>query len=396
LDTLAGILPASLKEVIVNRLKALSELGQSPWLDFISRSLIGPDLDKLLGEDGLGGITSNPAIFEKAIGQSAEYDPQIAALMATGEPGVVEIYEALAIQDIQNAADRLAPVYARSKFHDGYVSLEVAPTLANDTVGTIAEARRLWAEVNRPNLMVKVPGTAAGIPAIETLISEGININVTLLFAEDVYVAVAEAYIRGIAALAAKGGDVSRVASVASFFVSRIDAVVDADLDRRIAAAGNQADRTRLEAIKGKVAIANAKLAYQDYKRLFGSPAWAKLAVAGAQTQRLLWASTGVKNIAYSDVLYCDQLIGADTVNTMPPSTMDAFRDHGTPKLTIEDDLDDAAATMATLAEIGISIDAVAAKLVTDGVQLFVDAFDKLLASVTAKRATFLKVRVNS
>ncbi len=378
----------------MNPLKTLSELGQSPWLDFIQRSLIGPKLDKLLTEDGVGGITSNPSIFEKAIGHSTEYDEQFTATLSGGDAGAGELFETLAIRDIQQAADHLRPIYERTKRRDGYISLEVSPYLANDTDGTIAEARRLWKTVDRPNLMVKVPGTAAGVPAIETLIGDGININVTLLFAQGVYIKVAEAFIAGLEKFAATSDDLGRVNSVASFFVSRIDTLIDGEIDKKLKdGSGNQA---ALEAVKGKVAVANAKLAYQHYKRLFSSPRWQALAAKGAFTQRLLWASTGTKNPAYSDVLYVDTLIGADTVNTMPPATMDAFRDHGTAKITIEDDLDGARTVMAGLEAGGISMDDVAHRLVEAGVKLFAEAADSLLGVVAAKRVKFLGDRLNS
>jgi transaldolase/glucose-6-phosphate isomerase len=377
----------------MNPLKALSQVGQSPWLDFMRRNLIGPDLDKLLAEDGLGGMTSNPAIFEKAIGHETDYDEQFAGLMAAGDHRAVDLYEALAIKDIQLAADRLRPVYDRTDRHDGFISLEVSPYLAMDTEATIAEARRLWKTVDRPNLMVKVPGTHAGVPAIETLISEGISINVTLLFSQDAYIAVAEAFIAGLEKRVAAGHDISGVASVASFFVSRIDTLIDGEIDKKLAA--GTGDKTVLEALKAKVAIANARLAYQHYKRLFSGERWERLAARNAQTQRLLWASTGTKNKIYSDVLYVDTLIGADTVNTMPPATMDAFRDHGTVRITIEDDLDGAEKTMATLESVGISMKWVTDKLVEDGVRLFADAADALLGSVEKKRAAALGDRLN-
>jgi transaldolase/glucose-6-phosphate isomerase len=378
----------------MNPLKSLSGLGQSPWLDFMRRNLLGAPLDKLIDEDGLGGMTSNPAIFEKAIGHETDYDEQFAELMAVGDRSPQDIYEALAIRDIQLAADRLAPVYQRTKQRDGFVSLEVSPYLARDTEATIAEARRLWRQVDRPNLMVKVPGTPEGVPAIETLIAEGININVTLLFSTDAYIAVAEAFIAGLEKRAASGASIAGIASVASFFVSRIDALIDGEIDKRIAAGDAQA--TKLEGLKGKVAIANAKIAYQDYKRLFGGAKWQALVAKGAQPQRLLWASTGTKNKAYRDVLYVETLIGRDTVNTMPPATMDAFRDHGVAKLTIEDDLDAAKHSMATLDSVGISMKSVTDTLVEDGVQLFADAFDALLGAVADKRSRHLGHRLDT
>ena len=304
------------------------------------------------------------------------------------DPGA--LFEELAVRDIQEGADALRPVYHQTQGRDGFISLEVSPYLAMKTHETIEEARRLWREVGRENLMVKVPGTKAGLPAIRTLIGEGININVTLLFSQEVYAEVADAYVSGLEAFARKGGDPHKVASVASFFVSRIDTLVDEALDKRIAAAADPAEKTRLERLKGKVAIANAKLAYELYHKIYGDERWQRLAQQGAQTQRLLWASTGTKNKAYSDVLYVDELIGADTVNTIPPATMDAYRDHGHPRPSLEEDVESAKAVMAALPGAGISIEAVTAKLVEDGVRQFADAADQLYAAVQKKRRAVL------
>ncbi|MGY2048282.1 bifunctional transaldolase/phosoglucose isomerase [Methylobacterium sp. JK268] len=377
----------------MNPLKALhAEQGQAVWLDFVARGFVAKgDLARLVREDGLRGVTSNPAIFEKAIGHSDEYDE---ALREAGDARVIDLYEGLAIADIQAAADVLRPVYDESGGQDGFVSLEVSPYLAMNTQETLAEARRLWAAVGRDNLMIKVPATPEGLPAIEALIGEGINVNITLLFAQDVYEAVAKAYIAGLEALAAKGGPVARVASVASFFVSRIDANVDAQLDGLIAKASGD-ERAALEGLKGKVAIANAKLAYQRYKRLFSGQRWEALAAKGAHPQRLLWASTGTKNKAYSDVLYVEELIGPDTVNTIPPATMDAFRDHGRVRASLEEDVGGAERVLAQLARTGIDLDAVARDLVREGVGLFVDAADKLLGAVAGKRAQMLGDRLD-
>jgi transaldolase/glucose-6-phosphate isomerase len=374
----------------MNPLQQLEACGQSPWLDFVTRSLIGSgELAAMTVRDGLKGVTSNPSIFEKAIGHSDEYDGDLKAMLQTGDHTVVDLYEHLAIGDIKAGADALLPVYEKTKKRDGYISLEVSPYLANDTEGTIAEARRLWKAVNKPNLMVKVPATPAGVPAIRTLIGEGININVTLLFGVPEYEAVAYAYMDGLEALAAKGGDISGVASVASFFVSRIDSLVDKKLDAAIA---KGADKAKLDTLRGKVAIANAKVAYAHYLEMFGGARWAALAAKGAQTQRLLWASTGTKNKAWSDVLYVDTLIGPDTVNTIPPATMDAFRDHGTATAgTVQSDLPGAQATMAALEAAGVSMAQIAHELVVDGVQLFADAFDQLLGSVAGKRRRLLE-----
>ncbi|KQO56974.1 transaldolase [Methylobacterium sp. Leaf86] len=381
----------------MNPLKALfPEQGQAVWLDFVARGFIADGrLKKLVDEDGLRGVTSNPSIFEKAIGDSAEYDGALKEVMDAGDARVIDLYEGCAIADIQAAADVLRPVYEESDGADGYVSLEVSPYLALDTEETLDEARRLHKTVARDNLMVKVPATPAGIPAIRALTADGISINVTLLFGQDSYEEVARAFIAGLEEFGAKGGDVSKVTSVASFFISRIDVTIDKALDAKIAEANDPDEKAELEALKGKVAIANAKLAYQRYKRIFAEPKWQALAQKGAKAQRLLWASTGVKNKAYSDVLYVEELIGPDTVNTMPPATMDAFRDHGTVKPAIEENVGDAEAVMARLAKAGIDIGAVAKQLVEEGVQLFIDAADKLLGAVAGKRADFLGAKLD-
>jgi transaldolase / glucose-6-phosphate isomerase len=374
-----------------NPLRALNEFGQSVWLDFVSRELLRTGaLTQLIADDGLRGVTSNPSIFEKAIGHGDDYDELIAAAQASGDLDPGALFEELAVRDIQEGADALRPVYHQTQGRDGFISLEVSPYLAMKTHETIEEARRLWREVGRENLMVKVPGTKAGLPAIRTLIGEGINVNVTLLFSQEVYAEVAEAYLSGLEAFARKGGDPHKVASVASFFVSRIDTLVDEALDTRIAAATEPAEKTRLQRLKGKVAIANAKLAYQLYQKIYGDERWQRLAQQGAQSQRLLWASTGTKNKAYSDVLYVDELIGADTVNTIPPATMDAYRDHGHPRPSLGEDVESAKAVMAALPGAGISIEAVTAKLVEDGVRQFADAADQLYASVQKKRRAVL------
>jgi transaldolase/glucose-6-phosphate isomerase len=372
----------------MNPLKALfPQQGQAVWLDFVARGFVADGrLKALVDTDGLRGVTSNPSIFEKAIGGSAEYDDALKSVMAQGDARVIDLYEGCAIADIQAAADVLRPVYDGSDGADGYVSLEVSPYLALNTQDTLEEARRLHAMVARDNLMVKVPATREGIPAIEALTADGISINVTLLFSVDTYEAVARAFIAGLEAHAAKGGDVSKVASVASFFISRIDVAVDKALDEK----GGYDD------LKGKVAIANAKLAYQRFQAIHAEPTWQALAAKGAKAQRLLWASTGVKNKAYSDVLYVEELIGPDTVNTMPPATMDAFRDHGTLKSAIESDVAGAQAVMARLAEAGIDIGVVGDSLVEEGVQLFIDAADKLLGAVAGKRIDFLGPKLNA
>jgi transaldolase/glucose-6-phosphate isomerase len=373
----------------MNPLKQLADFGQSPWLDFVSRASIkSGEVTKMVAEDGLRGVTSNPAIFEKAMGTGTDYDEQLKSLMAGKAMSAGELYETMAIKDIQDVADQLKPVYDETKHLDGYVSLEVSPYLANDTDKTLEEARRLWKAVNRPNLMVKVPATEAGIPAIQTLIGEGININVTLLFAQDAYRRVAEAYIAGLETLAKNGGDISRVASVASFFVSRIDTLVDKQLE----ATGKEENK----ALMGQVAIANAKLAYQLYKKLFSSPQWEALKAKGAVPQRLLWASTSVKDKKYSDVRYVEELIGKDTVDTIPPATMDAFRDHGTPRASLEENVAEAERIIAALDKSGVSMKAATDQLVKEGVQLFAEAFDKLLGAVEAKRVAVLGEKLNS
>jgi transaldolase / glucose-6-phosphate isomerase len=366
-----------------NPLKDLLKFGQSVWLDYIRRDLIETgELKRLIDEDGLRGMTSNPAIFEKAIADSKYYAESLKSLQGRTDLDANGRYEVLAIQDIQAAADALRPVYQSTKRRDGYVSLEVSPYLARDTQATLKEARRLWKAVGRENLMVKVPGTAEGIPAFQQLISEGININVTLLFAQEVYVEVAEAYIAGLEKFAAQGGDVSKIASVASFFISRIDSAVDAILAARLKAAKDDKEKADLQSVMGKVAIANGKQTYQRYLQIFGTDRWKKLAAKGAQTQRVLWASTSTKNPAYSDVMYVEELIGADTVNTIPPATFDAFRDHGHTRASLTENVEAANQTMAKAASLGVSIKEVTDKLTEDGVRLFAEAFDKLLKAV--------------
>ena len=375
----------------MNPVKALENHGQAIWLDFLARGFVAKgDLKQLIDTDGVKGVTSNPSIFEKAIGSSDEYDGAIGNALKKGDRPVAELFEHLAIEDIQNAADVLRPVYDQLRGEDGFVSLEVSPYLAMDTKGTITEAERLWKDVARKNLMVKVPATPEGLPAIQHLIGEGISINITLLFSQQVYVEVAEAYLAGLEKFVKGGGDPSRVASVASFFVSRIDSAVDKELDEKIAKANDPTEKQRLAALKGKVAIANAKMAYQDYKRLFSGARWDKLAAKGAKPQRLLWASTGTKNKDYSDVLYVEELIGPNTINTVPPATLDAFRDHGTPRDSLEENIEDARQVLAELDKSGISLDAITAELVKDGVRLFADAADKLYGAVAHKRASVL------
>ena len=365
-----------------NPLRALQVFGQSVWLDYIRRSLIDSgELRRLIDEDGLRGVTSNPAIFEKAIAGSSDYRAFLERTKAQALD-TKTLYEQLAVQDIRDAADALRPVYDDTSRRDGYVSLEVSPLLAFDTAATLAEARRLWQTVGRDNLMIKVPATPQGIPAIQELIGDGINVNVTLLFSQDWYERVAQAYIAGLETHAARRGDLSRVASVASFFISRIDTAIDTLVAARIQATPNANEASVLRGVMGKVAIANAKLAYQRYQELFSGRRWQALAEQGAQTQRLLWASTGTKNPNYRDVVYIEELIGPDTVNTIPPATFEAFRDHGHPRASLVEEVESAADTMASLAEVGISIKDVTDKLLIEGVQLFSDAFGKLLNAV--------------
>ena len=334
-------------KAMTNPLLTLADAGQSVWLDFIERKILENGAFKaLIDDDGLKGVTSNPSIFEKAIGESADYDAAIEALLAETDLDPAGVFDHLAIGDIRAAADQLREVYDRLGGRDGYASLEVSPKLAMDTDATIAEARRLWRAVDRPNLMIKVPGTSAGPPAIRQLISEGINVNVTLLFGLGAYQAVAEAYLAGLEARKAAGGDISKIASVASFFVSRIDTQIDDEIDRRLKSATGQAAED-LKRLRGRVAIANAKIAYQRYLGMIETPRWKALAAAGAAPQRLLWASTGTKNPAYSDVLYIETLIGADTVNTMPPKTLEAFRDHGSVRQSLTEGADEAREVLA-------------------------------------------------
>lgn len=368
---------------VKNPLQQLLDYGQSMWLDYIRRDLFtSGKLKQMIAEDGLRGMTSNPAIFEKAIADSSLYDDMLKALASRKDLDATGRFEQLAIRDIQDAADTLRPVYEQSNFRDGYVSLEVSPYLARKTKETMDEARRLWKAANRENVMIKVPGTAEGIPAIHQLISEGININVTLLFAQEVYEKVAESHIAGLEDLAKRGGNLTKTAGVASFFISRIDTLVDSMLNDRLKKATDTNEKALLTSLLGKVAIANGKLTYQKYQRIFSGPRWEALASKGAQTQRVLWASTSTKNPKYRDVIYVEELIGTDTVNTMPPATIEAFRDHGQLRNSLTEDIPGAQKVMDDLARAGISIKEVTDKLTDEGVKLFADAFDKLLAAV--------------
>jgi transaldolase / glucose-6-phosphate isomerase len=368
-----------------NPLKELSAFGQSPWMDYIRRDLLtGGGLKALIANDGLMGMTSNPAIFEKSITGSDLYNDILNSADAKSL-NPTQLFEKIAIRDVQDACDIFKTVYDSSKRRDGYVSLEVSPYLANDASATLEEARRLWKAVSRENLMVKVPATPECIPVIRQLLEDGININITLLFAQAAYEKVAEAYIAALEARAAKGQDVSHIASVASFFVSRIDSLVDSKIDELLKTATGDT-KTLLESIHGKIAIANAKLTYNKYEELFSGPRWQALAAKGAQTQRLLWASTSTKNPKYRDVIYVEELIGADTVDTIPPATFDAFRDHGKLRKSLKEDVPGAAKIMDNLAKAGISMKEVTDKLLVDGVKIFADAFKTLLAA-TGKHA---------
>ena len=372
-----------------NPLKVLNSLGQSVWFDYIRRQdILSGHIKSLIDNDGVTGITSNPSIFEKAIAGSSDYDSAIQKLVAAGVETPM-IFESLEVEDIQMAADLFRQTYDATQGADGYVSIEVAPTLARDTEGTIADARRLWSKVNRPNILVKVPGTAEGLPAIEQLLSEGININVTLLFAIERYEQVALAYLAGLEKLAASGKPLNRISSVASFFVSRIDVLVDKQLDGKLPAAKNAEETQRLQWLEGKTAIANAKLAYVKFKEIFASSRFQVLANKGARVQRMLWASTGTKNPKYSDTLYIDTLIGPDTVNTMPVASLEAYRDHGKPALRIEEDLDEARRVFRLLVEEGIDIGADTRTLEDQGVESFTKDYQKLLKALAEKRKKY-------
>ena len=372
-----------------NPLVQLGTLGQSIWLDYIRRDLIASGgLRRLIGENGLRGMTSNPAIFEKAIADSHDYDEDVRAMALKGK-GAKEIYEALSQRDVQSAADEFRPLYDRTDGKDGYVSLEVNPHLAYDPNGTMQEARRLWGALNRPNVFIKVPATVEGLPAIQQLVSEGINVNVTLLFGLPRYRQVAEAYLGGIEARTTQGKAVKQVASVASFFVSRIDALVDPLLEPILAQGGKEADFAKKA--RGQVAIASAKMAYQIYTEIFGGDRFGKLAAQGARAQRLLWASTGTKNPDYSDVKYVEALIGPDTVNTAPLETLNAYRDHGEPKARLEQDVKGARRVLERLPELGISIAKMTRQLEDEGVEKFNQPFDKLMATLAQRSLQHLK-----
>lgn len=370
----------------MNPLIQLGELGQSVWLDFIRRNFVtAGDLRRLIDGDGLKGVTSNPTIFQKAISGGTDYDDDIAASVREGLD-TPAIYESLVVEDIRLAADVLWPVYEATGGRDGFVSLEVSPDLAHDAARTVEEARRLWGRVDKSNLMIKVPATAEGLPAVTQLLGEGINVNVTLLFAVEVYENVVEAFFRGMEAAAEAGRDLGRINSVASFFVSRIDTRVDAEVRQRLAAQPAAEERRKLDNVKGRVAIANAKMANESCRRLFSSDRWRALAARGATTQRLLWASTSTKDPDYRDVLYVEELAGPDTVNTLPPETIDAFRDHGRVRRAIDEDLDGARRVLADLADLGISLGEVTDALTKEGVAKFADSFHELLDAIEKEK----------
>ncbi|MFL5656359.1 MAG: transaldolase [Ktedonobacteraceae bacterium] len=371
---------------MTNPLLQLKELGQSVWYDNIDRTqLTNGQFQRLLDEDGVVGVTANPTIFDKSISSGHAYDEQINQLIKEGK-STNEIYEALIITDIQTVADVLRPIYDQTNGLDGYVSLEVSPDLAHDTDGTLSEVRRFWKMVNRPNLMIKIPGTPEGLPAIRQSLIEGININITLIFSMQTYREVAEAYISALESRLAEGKDISRIASVASFFVSRVDTLVDTLLEDKIKATSDSAEQQKLKSLEGKAAIANARLVYQDFKLIFSTPRFENLKQHGAHVQRPLWASTSTKNPAYRDVLYAEELIGPDTVDTMPLETIEKFRDHGRVRLSIEDDIPQAHAVLDALEQVGIHYDQVTQQLQDEGVKKFADSFHDLFKGIESKK----------
>jgi transaldolase len=369
-----------------NRLQRLHDAGTSIWLDYIDRPMLHDgELERRIRDDALTGMTSNPTIFEKALAEGTAYDAQ---LTAAGERSPWELFELVATEDVRRACDIFLPVYERAEGSDGFVSLEVSPGAAHDVEETLAEARRLWADVGRPNLMIKVPGTAAGAAAARRLLAEGINVNITLLFAVEQYRAVIEAYLGALEERAARGLPLDRVASVASFFVSRVDTEADRRLGALAESAADEAERARLTRMQGRTAIANAKLAYALFQELFGGQRWAALAARGARVQRPLWASTSTKNPRYRDVMYVEELVGPATVNTMPPQTLDAFRDHGETSRTVDRDVEQARAHLAALAELGVPLGEITDRLLVEGLASFAKSFDALLAGLERKTAS--------
>jgi len=381
---------------MTNPLLQLKALGQSVWYDNIDRSqLVSGQFKRLLDEDGICGVTANPTIFEKSISSGHAYDEQINQLIREGK-STNEIYEALIIQDIRTVADILRPIYDSANRQDGFVSLEVSPDLAHDTEGTLSEVRRFWKMVDRPNLMIKIPGTLEGIPAVLQALTEGINVNITLIFSISTYRQVAEAFISALEARRTAGEDISHMASVASFFVSRVDTLVDKLLEDKVKATSNTSEQQHLKSLEGKAAIANARLVYQDFKKIFNTPRFAALKQAGAYVQRPLWASTSTKNPAYRDVLYAEELIGPDTVDTMPLETIENFRDHGRVRLSIEDNLEEAHQVFDALEKIGIHYDQVTKQLQDEGVQKFADSFHTLFEGIAEKRKAIETQQVKS
>lgn len=369
-----------------NPLQELQQLGQSVWYDNVDRAQIqSGQYQHILTDDGIAGVTSNPSIFGKSISTGHAYDEQITQLLNEGKD-TSAVYEAVVIQDIRTVADMLRPVFERTEGQDGYVSLEVSPDLSHDTEGTLSEARRFWKMVDRPNLMIKIPATPEGIPAIKQAISEGISINVTLIFSLDSYRAVADAYLSGLEERNGRGEAINKIASVASFFVSRVDTLVDQLLEDKIKATSDTNEQQRLKALEGKAAIANARLVYQEFKRIFGSPRFDTLKQAGANLQRPLWASTSTKNPAYRDVLYAEELIGPNTVDTMPLETVENFRDHGNARVTIENDLQGAKDIFTALEAEGIHYNQVTQQLLDEGVKKFADAFHQLFNDIKSKQ----------
>jgi transaldolase len=374
---------------MTNPLLELKTLGQSVWLDDIDRGQLRSGLfQRLIDEDGITGATGNPTIFEHSITNDTTYDEQMLQLIAEGK-GAQEIYEALAMSDVKTVADLLRPVYNQTNGQDGFVSIEVSPYLAHDTEATLTEVRRFWHTIDRPNLMVKIPSTPAGIPAIRQALSEGININITLIFSLENYRQVAEAYLSALEERKSRGMDISHIASVASFFVSRVDVLVDKLLEDKLHAASAHDEQQQLQALQGKIAIANARLVYQEFKRLFSGPRFEALQQQGARVQRPLWASTSTKNPAYRDILYAEELIGSGTVDTMTLKTIENFRDHGNVRLSVEDDIPQARAELAAAESVGISYDQVTKQLQDEGVQRFADSFHKLFACIEEKRKSF-------
>jgi transaldolase len=371
---------------MTNPLQQLRNYGQSVWYDNIDRAqLVSGQFKRLLDEDGVVGVTANPTIFQKSISHGTAYDEQMTQLIKEGR-GVDEIYEAMVIRDIQTVADLLRPIYDSTGMKDGYVSLEVSPELAHDTEKTLAEVRRFWGMVNRPNLMIKIPATPEGIPAIQAALTEGININITLIFSLENYRQVAEAYLSALEDRNAEGKDISHIASVASFFVSRVDTLVDNLLEGKIKASGDSAEQQKLKALEGRAAIANARLVYQEFTRIFHAPRFETLKHSGAHVQRPLWASTSTKNPAYRDVLYAEELIGPDTVDTMPLETIQNFSDHGRVGLTVEKDVPQAHAELDALEQVGIHYHAVTQQLQDEGVQKFADSFHELFQGIAEKQ----------